>query len=108
MQLRGFLGEIEAETRAHFKREERLMEGANAPVFFCHVAQHNMITAEFARGHKLAENADAPGLRRFIGVELAGLVEAHIDSVDRVTAGFLTGTFAADDFGTLRLPAERP
>lgn len=84
------------------------MKGADVPVFFCHVAQHNMIVAEFAHAHRLAERGDLPGLRRFLGVDLAGLIEAHVDSVDRVTAGFLTGKLAASDFAGLRLPEGAP
>lgn len=102
--LPALLAEVEAETRAHFEREEGLMQAADVPVFFCHVAQHKIIMAEFAKAHDAMARNDLGALRQFIGVTLAGLVEAHIDSVDRVTAGFLKGEFAAEAFDNLRLP----
>jgi hemerythrin len=102
--LRALLAEAEAETRAHFDREETLMQSADVPAYHCHMAQHKQLLAEFTAAHYAAENGDMTGLRSFLGRILPVLVEAHVDSVDRVTASFLKSEANADDFSGLRLP----
>ena len=104
--LAGLRREIEAETRAHFQREEELMRSSQVPIYFCHVAQHNMILTEFARALQAEAAGDWPTLRRTLGVVLAGLIEAHVDSVDRVTASFLKGEIDAEAVAGLRLPVD--
>jgi hemerythrin-like metal-binding protein len=93
----------EAETKAHFEREEQLMRAADFPVLFCHVAQHKMILAEFENGRRAKDASDTAELRRFLTRTLPGLVSAHVASVDRVTAGFLKGEIVPGDLAELRL-----
>ncbi len=102
--LQALLTEIEAETRAHFEREEVLMQSASVPVYHCHVAQHKLLLSEFAGAHDAMENGDMAGLRRFLERSLPALVEGHVDSVDRVTASFLKSETSAEDLSTLRMP----
>ncbi len=85
------LMEIEAETRAHFSREEELMQSAGVPVLQCHIAQHANFLFEFDRARRAAALDDMPGLRHFLCSELPDLYRAHVDTVDRVTSGFLRG-----------------
>ncbi len=93
----------EAETKAHFEREEQLMRAADFPVLFCHVAQHKMILAEFENGRRAKDEGNTAELRRFLAQALPGLVSAHVASVDRVTAGFLKGEIVPADLAELRL-----
>lgn len=95
--------EAEAETIAHFGREEALMQAAGFPVLHCHIAQHKMILAEFEPARRAAEAGDLANLRRFLGHVLPELVAAHVASVDTVTAGFLRGVIGAASLGKLRL-----
>ncbi len=102
--LPDLLATAEAETRAHFEREENLMQRAAVPVLHCHVAQHRLVLAEFASGHDAAARGDAAALRRFLGNSLPALIEAHVDSADRVTASFLRNEIAGEALSALRLP----
>ncbi len=102
--LPALLAEAEAGTRAHFEREEVMMQSAGVPVFHCHVAQHRLLLAEFASGHAAARSGDAAGLRRFLGESLPALIAAHVDSVDRVTASFLRSEIGEQALSVLRLP----
>ncbi len=103
-RLPALLAEIEAELRAHFEREEALMQSAGVPVFHCHAAQHKLLMAEFTRGHYSAGTGDMDGLRRFLSHSLPALAAAHADSVDRVTASFLKGEIDEQELSNLRLP----
>lgn len=101
-QLPELLKACEAETRAHFAREEALMWQENVPILHCHIAQHNIVLAAFGEGHKLAAAEAYDALRRFLTVDIGGAIQAHIDSVDRVTASFLKHEV---DRETLKRPA---
>jgi len=103
-ELPAFRAEIDTEIRAHFAREEVLMRQAGLPILHCHIAQHAMLLDELAEGVAAAAAGDMPRLRRFLGQTLAQLVAAHVDSVDRVSAGFLKGAVPAQEFAALRLP----
>jgi hemerythrin len=83
------LMEIEAETRAHFSREEELMRSAGVPVLHCHMGQHAHLLSQFDRGREAAARGDGAGLRRFLCADLPELFRDHVGTVDRVTAGFL-------------------
>ena len=98
------LREIEVETVGHFDREEALMRLEGVPVLHCHIAQHRIILSALAEGHRAIEMGDMPALRRFLSVELAGAITAHIGSADRVTASFLKGEISTEDLDRLRLP----
>lgn len=88
-ELPRLLAEIEAETRAHFSREESLMRQAGVPILHCHEQQHALFLAEFRRGHEASASGDFAALREFLTDYLPGLFLDHVGSVDTVTAGFL-------------------
>jgi hemerythrin len=104
--LAALFDEIEAETRAHFAREEVLIDGANLPIAHCHKTQHALLLSEFDAARPTVAAGDPATLRRLIGEVFAELVTAHVASVDRVTAQFLGGAIGNDAFEKLRLPAE--
>lgn len=95
--LPSLLGEVECETRAHFGREEDLMRSRQVPILGCHVIQHHLFLSEFALGHAAAKQQNMTMLRHFLGNTLPRLLADHVNTVDRVTAGYLSlpGTKAA-------------
>lgn len=103
-RLAALFSEIEAETRAHFAREEALMRAEGLPILHCHIAQHEMILAEFHHGHAAIAAGDDTALRRFLGETLAGHIAAHVASVDAVSATFLRRETAPEALSCLRLP----
>ena len=103
--LPALFAEIEAEVKAHFAREEVLIDAADLPIAHCHKTQHALVLSEFATARRIVETGDPAALRRLIGVVLAELVAGHVASVDLVTSRFLCGNLGADAFGNLRLPA---
>ncbi len=88
-ELPGLLADIEAETRAHFGREEGLMREAAVPILHCHEQQHALFLAEFQRGHEAVASGNFAALREFLAVHLPDLFLNHVGSVDTVTASFL-------------------
>jgi hemerythrin len=89
------LMEIEAETRAHFGREEELMRSVGVPILHCHIGQHENFLSQFDQGREAAARGDGAGLRRFICVVLPELFREHVGTVDRITAGFLQDNVTA-------------
>lgn len=102
--LARLLAEIEAETRAHFAREEELMRECQAPVLHCHILQHELFLSQFSIGHEAARTGELAALRRFLGFALPGLLAEHVNTVDRVTAEFLR---TADAFRRVTTPRQR-
>lgn len=98
------LEEISAEVAAHFTREEEEMRAHDVPVLFCHMAQHKRIIDLLAAARGLVEARDSARLRMFLTVMLPGEIEAHINSVDRMSARFMTGDLAPAAGDELRLP----
>ena len=103
--LPALFAEIEAEVKAHFAREEKLIDANDLPIAHCHKTQHALLLSEFAAAHPVFAAGDAESRRRLIGVVLRELVAGHVASVDRVTSQFLIGHLGAEAFGNLRLPA---
>ena len=103
--LAALFDEIEAEVKAHFAREEVLIDANELPIAHCHKTQHALLLSEFASARRIVETGDPATLRRLIGEVLAELVAGHVASVDRVTSQFLVGGLGADAFDNLRLPA---
>ena len=103
--LPALFDEIEAEVKAHFAREEKLIDANHVPIAHCHKTQHNLLLAEFSAAHGIVGAGDPAALRRLIGEVLRELVAGHVASVDRVTSQFLVGRLGADAFDNLRLPA---
>jgi hemerythrin len=85
------LMEIEAQTRAHFGREEELMRSAGIPILPCHIAQHAQFLSEFERRCDAAGQNGTRGLRHLLCTELPTLFRDHVGTVDWVTAGFFQG-----------------
>lgn len=103
--LTALFAEIEAEVKAHFAREEVLIDANELPIAHCHKTQHALLLSEIAAAHRIVESGDPQALRRLIDVVLRELVAGHVASVDLVTSRFLTGNLGADAFENLRLPA---
>lgn len=95
---------IADEVRAHFAREEVLIDAAGLPIAHCHKTQHNLLLAEFDAAAPAFAAGDPALCRRLLGEVLAGLVSGHVGSVDTVTASFLVGRLGAEAFDNLRLP----
>lgn len=87
--------EIETEIRAHFAREEELFARHRVPIAHCHAEQHALLLAAFETPRRAIASGDTPALRRFLLADLPRAVAEHVDTVDRVTSGFLVGL--ADD-----------
>ncbi|MDK9695739.1 MAG: hemerythrin family protein [Siculibacillus sp.] len=104
--LAGLFVELDAEVRAHFTREEALIDAHDLPIAHCHKTQHALLLAEFDAARAIVADGDAAKIRRLIGVVLHELVAGHVASVDLVTSRFLAGDLGAEVFGNLRLPAE--
>ncbi len=104
--LAALFGEIDAEVRDHFAREETLIDAHDLPIAHCHKTQHALLLGEFDAARAVIAAGDAVKIRRLIGEVLRELVAGHVASVDLVTSRFLSGNLGAEAFGNLRLPAE--
>jgi hemerythrin-like metal-binding protein len=98
--------ELDSELAAHFSREEGLMEEKGFPGFHCHVAQHNSILEQLRRGAQMAAAPSIAELREHLTRIMPQIVQAHVFTLDRMTAAFLKGEFSRSVFGSLRLPVE--
>jgi hemerythrin len=87
--LKALLIEIEQETRAHFEREEALMRDQSVPVLSCHMVQHAMLLGHFMQAHAAIASNDNQALRTFLADVLPALLDRHVNTADRVTAGLL-------------------
>lgn len=87
--LQDLLHHIEAETRAHFQREEDLMREAALTVLPCHMIQHEMFLGQFRHGHTALKQGDWQGARSFLTDHLPVILSRHINTADRVAAGML-------------------
>lgn len=87
--LPDLLVRVEAETRAHFQREEALMQERALAVLSCHTLQHHMYLEKFRQGHEAVRLGDMAELRRFLTEILPALLINHVNTADRVTAGML-------------------
>jgi hemerythrin len=96
------------ELEAHFLREEAMMNEAQVPILDCHKAQHAMILREVTAMRRVAANGDPAVVRTLLASILPQLIDAHLASVDRVTADFLNGKMSRADFDNFRLPAKTP
>ena len=94
--------DVAEELAAHFAREEDFLREKQFPGLHCHLAQHNVILAEMARG-KRSKSAGGE-LRRHMQFILPQLVLSHVTTMDRMAAAFLKGELGQADFDVLRLP----
>lgn len=90
------LDEIEAETRAHFHREEEMMREHAISVLTCHAIQHEMLVGQIRHARDRMTCKDAAELRHFISEILPALLLRHINIADRVTAGLLRACHLVD------------
>lgn len=88
-ELPELLKRVEAETRAHFCREEELMRESALTVVACHTIQHEMFLGQFRLGRARLDDGDFKGLRAFLAEGLPVAFSRHINTADRVAAGML-------------------
>lgn len=98
--LGDLFGEVEAEMKAHFGREEDIMRLHNVPVLTCHMALHEFLLAQLARRRQALANGDTTLLRHFMTNEIPQMLADHINSADRVTANFI----GSSDAGKVHSP----
>lgn len=87
--LQDLLHNIEAETRAHFQREEDLMREAALTVLPCHMIQHEMFLGQFRHGYTPLKQGDWRAVRFFLTDHLPVILSRHINTADRIAAGML-------------------
>jgi hemerythrin-like metal-binding protein len=98
--------DVAMELAAHFAREADFLQENQVPGLHCHVAQHNELLAEMARGeHPKSGNAE---IRRRLQVVMPQLVLSHVATMDRMAAAFLKGELQQSDFDGLRLALPEP
>ena len=93
--------DVANELAAHFAREADFLRENQVPGLHCHVAQHNELLAEMARGEQ--PKSGNPELRRRLQVVMPQLVLSHVATMDRMAAAFLKGELHQADFDGLRL-----
>lgn len=79
------------------------MRRADVPVLHRHEAQHRLLLGEITAARPNPGALDAAALRRTLA-QMVELVEAHVGSIDRVTAQFLRGALDPVAVSALRLP----
>ncbi len=79
-----------AHTRAHFERENRLMEAHGFPPYPVHAEEHARVLERLeAVERQWREQGDVETLRRFVLEEWPAWFLQHLQTMDRVTAQFL-------------------
>jgi hemerythrin len=77
-------------TRAHFERENRLMERHGFPAYPIHAQEHAMVLAELERlQSRWQDNGELEPLRDFVCKHWPDWFNRHVSSMDTVTAQFL-------------------
>lgn len=89
--ITGKLHEWVEHTRAHFERENRLMQEHGFPAFPVHSGEHSQMLAiiEDLQRNWL-DNGNIETLANFIFHDWARWFELHVNSMDKVTAQFLS------------------
>ena len=78
-------------TRDHFRSEEAAMQRAAFPAHSAHKEEHDRVLQELAdEGGNFAETGDAERLWRYVSETLPSWLLEHIESMDLVTARFVT------------------
>jgi hemerythrin-like metal-binding protein len=98
--------DVATELAAHFAREADFLRENQVPGLHCHVAQHNELLAEMARGEH--PKSGYTELRRRLQVIMPQLVLSHVATMDRMAAAFLKGELQQSDFDGLRLALPEP
>ncbi len=94
--------DVAEELAAHFAREEDFLREKQFPGLHCHLAQHNVLLAEMARGER--PKFAGGELRQRMQFILPQLVLSHVTTMDRMAAAYLKGELGQADFDVLRLP----
>ena len=88
------LGRLEAlyeHTREHFGREEEAMEKERFPPYPVHKAEHDRVLEEMESEEiHFRETGDTARLWSYVAEAVPSWFVSHIESMDRVTAGFLS------------------
>ncbi len=78
-------------TRAHFERENRLMQEHGFPPYLVHSGEHARMLAVIEDQQKQwAENKDIEALAHFVFVDWTRWFDMHVNSMDKITAQFLS------------------
>ncbi|MET0028878.1 MAG: hemerythrin family protein [Candidatus Thiodiazotropha sp.] len=77
-------------TREHFEGENRLMRNHNFPPYPVHKGEHDQVLTQLAQLEKAwSDNRDVGVLARFLYEDWLPWFNAHVKTMDTVTAGFL-------------------
>lgn len=104
--LPAYFDAVRTEIQEHFLREEALMRQHQVPVLFCHMAQHRRILDTLDAAEKMLRNMAWKELRAFLTHDLPGIVQAHVASIDRLSANFILGIADSALADQLRLKQE--
>jgi hemerythrin len=78
-------------TREHFERENRVMEEQRFPAYAVHSAEHGRVLAEMEReALAFREQGDMDRLWRYVSADVPTWFVQHIQTMDAVTAQFVT------------------
>lgn len=80
--------------RAHFAREDALMDEHGFFASDCHKAEHQMVLGELDLIVKQAEAGDLTAAKRYVDFEFTEWFIMHHATMDTVTANFLGGVMA--------------
>jgi hemerythrin len=80
--------ELVEHTRAHFAREESIMDATGFFATGIHKAEHQRVLAEVARVADRLEAGDATFARRYVAEHLPAWFRQHRDTMDLATASF--------------------
>ena len=83
-------------TREHFLREESMMREARFPAYAAHKAEHDRVLAEMdAEVRAFRQRGEVERLLRFVVSTLPDWFEAHVRTLDVVTARFVASSSLA-------------
>ncbi len=80
--------ELVEHTRAHFAREESIMDATGFFATGIHKAEHQRVLAEVARVADRLEAGDATFARAYVAEHLPAWFRQHRDTMDLATANF--------------------
>ena len=79
-------------TREHFAREEDAMRRTGFPPYPMHKAEHDRVLEDMeSEAQHFRETGDTARLRTYVREAVPGWFVSHIQSMDAVTAGFISG-----------------
>lgn len=81
-------GELVEHTRAHFAREEAIMDATSFFAAAVHKAEHQRVLAELERVADRLEAGDTASARAYVADDLPAWFLQHRNTMDLVTASF--------------------